>query len=104
MNLDDAKRGRNKEDKNLAFQATEAVPTSSNGYDYIQSECANTLKKKKLLCVTWNDDDSSSGFDSKKDHQNFIAFTANVKDDFKKELDTGCDEDFLKTYKDMLGK
>nr|KJB67243.1 hypothetical protein B456_010G182300 [Gossypium raimondii] len=74
------------------------------GYDYIQSECANTLKKKKLLCVTWNDDDSSSGFDSKKDHQNFIAFTANVKDDFKKELDTGCDEDFLKTYKDMLGK
>ncbi|MBA0758394.1 hypothetical protein Gotri_021399 [Gossypium trilobum] len=30
MNLDEAKQGRSKGDKNIVFQATEAVPTSSN--------------------------------------------------------------------------
>ncbi|MBA0749639.1 hypothetical protein Gogos_003541 [Gossypium gossypioides] len=69
-------------------------------------ECANNLKKKKkALYMTWSDDDSSSGFDLKDDHQNFIAFISNAdNEEFDIETCGETDEDFLKTYKDMMGK
>ncbi|MBA0674127.1 hypothetical protein Goari_015739, partial [Gossypium aridum] len=76
------------------------------GFGHIQSERANTTeKKKKSLCVTWSDEDSSSGSGLEDDHQNFIAFTANVgNEDSNIESCGEIDEDFVKTYKEMLGK
>ncbi|MBA0664801.1 hypothetical protein Goklo_004751, partial [Gossypium klotzschianum] len=69
-------------------------------------ECVNNLKKKKkALYVTWSDDDSSSGFDLKDDHQNFITFISNAEnEEFDIETCGEIDEDFLKTYKEMMGK
>lgn len=65
-------------------------------------------KKKKSLCVTWSDEDSSSGSNSEKDHHNFIVFTANTvkRDDEDSDRDSnfGSNEEFIKTYNDMLSK
>ncbi|MBA0848043.1 hypothetical protein Goshw_027298, partial [Gossypium schwendimanii] len=79
---------------------------NNHGFGHIQSERANTTeKKKKSLCVTWSDEDSSSGSGLEDDHQNFIAFTANVgNEDSNIESCGEIDEDFVKTYKEMLGK
>ncbi|KAG8487940.1 hypothetical protein CXB51_018797 [Gossypium anomalum] len=62
-------------------------------------------KKKKTRCVTLSDDDSSSGSGLEDNHQNFITFTANVGNEDSNIKSYGeIDEDFLKTYKQMLGK
>ncbi|MBA0725075.1 hypothetical protein Golax_021692, partial [Gossypium laxum] len=78
-------------------------------YDYIQSEGAKTLKKKKKsLCVTWSDEDSSSEFDLEENHYNFIAFApSTVKEDYEDSdgySNIGSDEEFVKTYKELLSK
>ena len=50
------------------------------GFGHIQSECANTLKKKKKsLKTTWNDNESD---DSEKDDNivsNYVVFHATTK-------------------------
>ncbi|MBA0599865.1 hypothetical protein Gorai_006066, partial [Gossypium raimondii] len=70
---------------------------------------AKTLKKKKKsLCVTWSDEDSSSEFDLEEDYHNFIAFApSTVKGDYKDSdgcSNFGSDEEFVKTYKELLNK
>ena len=50
------------------------------GFDYIQSECANTLKQKgKALKTTWSDDDSENSDDSDENINSYVVFQATSK-------------------------
>ena len=50
------------------------------GFSHIQSECANTLKKKgKALKTTWSDDDSENSDDSDENINSYVVFQATSK-------------------------
>lgn len=73
-------------------------------------ECANTPnKKKKSLFVTWTDEDPSNNSNFDKDYRNnYVAFTTSfikgLEVDTNGEPNRGYKEDFLNTYKTMIGK
>ncbi|MBA0638548.1 hypothetical protein Godav_029126 [Gossypium davidsonii] len=76
----------------------------------VKAKCANNLKKKKKSsCAKWSDEDSSSNFETDVDQvNNYVTFTSSVISSSKVEIDDDPDgddeEEFLKTYKTMLGK
>ncbi|XP_060959367.1 uncharacterized protein LOC133030592 [Cannabis sativa] len=45
-----------------------------SGFGHIQAECANTLKKKKALAVTWSDSEEEESSDESKDDKSVMAF------------------------------
>ncbi|XP_060961015.1 uncharacterized protein LOC133031514 [Cannabis sativa] len=45
-----------------------------SGFGHIQAECANTLKKKKALAVTWSDSEEEEASDESKDDKSVMAF------------------------------
>ncbi|MBA0629103.1 hypothetical protein Godav_023712 [Gossypium davidsonii] len=98
MNLDEVECNGKERKKGIQYYERQ-------GYGNIHSEVAKTLKKKKKsLCVTWSDEDSSSGSQSEKYHQNFITFTTSViDDDYDEDANCETDNGFLKIYKMMLG-
>ena len=52
----------------------------SEGFGHIQSECANTLKKKgKSLKTTWSDEDSDGSEEEDDYMNNYIAFQVTSK-------------------------
>ncbi|XP_060973891.1 uncharacterized protein LOC133039102 [Cannabis sativa] len=57
------------------------------GFGHIQAECANTLKKKKALTVTWSDSDEEEPSDSSKDDKSMIAFLAKECSSVASELE-----------------
>jgi len=65
-----ATNSSNDRKKNRRIQCREC-----DGYGHIQSECANTLKKrKKSLNVTWSDEDSEGNQEDDDDVNNYVAF------------------------------
>ena len=65
-----ATNSSNDRKKNKRIQCREC-----DGYGHIQSECANTLKKrKKSLNVTWSDEDSEGNQEDDDDVNNYVAF------------------------------
>ncbi|XP_062087212.1 uncharacterized protein LOC133794053 [Humulus lupulus] len=56
------------------------------GFGYIQSECANTLKKKKVMTVTWSDQDSEQSDEEENNvvltsvHKCMVFFSVDYND------------------------
>ncbi|MBA0862107.1 hypothetical protein Goshw_004457 [Gossypium schwendimanii] len=80
------------------------------GYGHIQKKCANTLKKKKkVLCASLSDEDTSRNSESNEEQvNNIVAFTLSVMSGFEVETDNdsdrGSDREFLNTYKTILSR
>ncbi|KAM6543950.1 hypothetical protein CsatB_008397 [Cannabis sativa] len=47
-----------------------------SGFGHIQAECANTLKKKKALAVTWSDSEEEETSDESKEDKSVMTFMA----------------------------
>ena len=59
-----------KSDKGIQFRESE-------GFDHIQSECANTLKKKeKSLKTTWSDNESDDSEDDDNNVSNYVVLNS----------------------------
>ncbi|XP_031261281.1 uncharacterized protein LOC116119476 [Pistacia vera] len=63
------------------------------GYGHIQSECANTLKKKdKAMAATLSErEDSENGGDDSNEDENYLAFAVNQEDSDSVSSDGSCD-------------
>ena len=83
-----------------------------NGFGHIQAECANTLKKKKALAVTWSDsedDKNSSNSEGSECDKQVIAFLAkegqeqeNEEDDVDSEISTADSDGRQQAYEAMF--
>ena len=50
------------------------------GFNHIQSECVNTLKKKgKSLKITWSDNESDDSEEDDNNINNYVVFQATTK-------------------------
>ncbi|MBA0592174.1 hypothetical protein Gorai_009161, partial [Gossypium raimondii] len=80
------------------------------GYGHIQKKCANTLKKKKkVLCASLSDEDTSRNSESNEEQvNNIVSFTLSVMSGSEVETDNdsnrGSNREFLNTYKTILSK
>ncbi|XP_062080126.1 uncharacterized protein LOC133784870 [Humulus lupulus] len=72
--------GNNKQNQQSSYKKNRGIQCREcDGFDHIQAECANTLKKKKALAATWSNSDeeknpnSSDGSDEEKQLVAFMA-------------------------------
>ncbi|XP_062106271.1 uncharacterized protein LOC133817703 [Humulus lupulus] len=87
----DPKQGQQPEKKNHGIQCREC-----EGFGHIQAECANTLKKKKALVVTWSDSDEDKEENNSNDsdgEKQMVAFMARSSKSKTSEEEESCGSD-----------
>uniref|UniRef100_A0A803NW77 Uncharacterized protein n=1 Tax=Cannabis sativa TaxID=3483 RepID=A0A803NW77_CANSA len=94
--------------KNAGIQCQEC-----DGFEHIQAECANTLKKEKVLVATWSDSDeekSSMTSENSEEGNQVMAFMDQSHHSICSEEDANSsssranNEERWHTYEDMFGQ